>query len=150
MATLDIYEDLQTINAALSEIKTAPTRFPAVLNDSDLPMAVAYPEDAEHRPASTKTARRWRNWAIRVYVKAAPLGAGIDEGFQDTMPIVDALVDAYEVVAEQAASGNNWDDLDLVSDDGVDLLTLHDAVGEGLPQYWGTRLHLRIAIFEEE
>lgn len=150
MSTTTIFEDLQAINLGVTGIKTAPTTFPAVLNDADLPMAVVYPEEADHRTASTKVARRWRNWVIRVYVKATSLGKGIGEGFAETMPILDALVETYEVVAIQQGTGNTWDDLNLVSDDGVTLLTLHDTVYEGQPQYWGTRIRLRIATFEEE
>lgn len=141
MTLLTVQTELQSINSAL--VTSAPNVMPGSIANSDLPMALVYPETAVHKPISTLSAQPDRDWVVRVYVMPIGLGTGIDEGFRDTMPILDSFLTEYEKLSNQRA-GSHWEDLTLVSDDGVVIMTLHDARAEGLTRYWGTRIHLRI------
>ena len=152
MSTSTIQARLQAINATITGVESAPTEMPGSINKSDLPLALSYPEEADHRTRSVKTTGPVRHWVIRVYVRPIGTGVVVDEGFSEVYPLLDALRTEYAKVANQGAT-TYWDDLELERDDGVDVLTLHDAQpmqGSTLPRYWGTRVHLQITGFHDE
>jgi len=80
---------IQTLNAAITGITTAPTVYPGALNTADLPCALIFTGEGEWQHTTIGgSARHNRTYRIRVYVTPIAQGKGIDEAMQ----LVDTLL----------------------------------------------------------
>ena len=146
MATNDVLSSLQTVNATITGVTSAPTDFPAVLNSSDLPMALSYPEAAEYGRYAREGLSESRSWFVRLYVQPISQGRGVDEGFGNSVVFIDRFRDEWEKTTNQQG-GDWWSEVELVSDSGVRAdMRLHN-VGETL--YWGIEFALRVIIHHD-
>ncbi|KKN82079.1 hypothetical protein LCGC14_0313460 [marine sediment metagenome] len=128
MSILAIYEKIQELAAASSGIASAPTVVPASLNSVSLPMAICIPGEADWGPQAVGLKRHDRTYRILVYVKPLPQGIGIDEGFQEVLPILQAMGDTF--------NGN------LSLDNTVDhIRDIHDSGVRGDMEYAGFTYH---------
>ncbi len=91
MTVLSMVTTIQSIVADSSGIRSAPTEMPTSLNDSGLPCALTFPGAGTWAPHVVGAKRHDREYVIRVYVKPVSQGRGIDEGYQNVLPIMDAL-----------------------------------------------------------
>ena len=88
----------QTIHAAITGIKSAPTSMPQSLNSSDLPFAFTWPgptiEQGGWNPSAGWYTHR-RFYIVRCYVKPIAQGAGFDDGYQAAITLLQRFGDAY-------------------------------------------------------
>ena len=146
MSASDVASALQTINATITGITTAPTEMPGHLDTAQLPCALAYPGPAEHSDASYTHLRSDRTWLIRVYVKPLGQGRGVDEGYQECLPFLHYF--ATEYITQEHTSNTAWECLHYTGDNGVRAdMTLHNAdTGE---YYWGVEFTVLVTQFTE-
>ena len=116
MSIQSTYETIQTINAGVEGIRTAPTQMPTALNAADLPCALAIPGGAHWDSQAISLKRQDRSWTVRVYVLPIAQGAGVDEGYQATLPILQALGARY---LGDLTLGGTVDHIDNLADGGV-------------------------------
>lgn len=85
----------QTLNGTITGIASAPQDMPASLNTATLPIALTFPGPATWNHQAIGLKRQFRTYIIRVYVQAVGQGAGVDEGFDRALPILEAMGHAY-------------------------------------------------------
>lgn len=89
MSVANTISCMQTLNAAITGVTTAPTEYPGALNTADLPCALVFPGEGEWRHLGLgASARHNRIYHIRVYVKPVAQGKGIDEAMQDVATLL--------------------------------------------------------------
>jgi len=86
---------IQTVNAAITGVTSAPTAMPAALNDTDLPCALTMVESFTWSEQAVGLSRRDATYAVRVLVKAVAQGQSIDEGYQNVLTLLQAFWDKY-------------------------------------------------------
>jgi hypothetical protein len=64
---------------------------PGSLISADLPIALTYPGTVVWKTQAIGYRRSEVDWLLRVYVRAIGTGKGIDEGFQETIPLIDSV-----------------------------------------------------------
>lgn len=143
MTALTVASALQTINAGITGITSAPTAMPAALNPPDLPMALVYPGPAEHVDASFRHLQTDRTWYGWVYVKKVGAGRGVDEGYQDALTLLSRFYTEY--ITQEHTDNAAWDCLYFVRDEGVRSdLSFH---GTGTERYWGFVYEVLVRMF---
>jgi len=141
MSAVTVASALQTINATITGITSAPTAMPGALNPADLPMVVVYPGPAEHSDASMRHLRTDRTWYGWVYVKKVGSGLGVDEGYQDALTLLSRFYTEY--ITQEHTANAAWDCLHFVRDEGVRAdLRFHETSTE---TYWGFVFELVIS-----
>jgi hypothetical protein len=118
MSVQSTYEKIQTLNRAITGIVTAPTAMPTSLNAAALPCALTIPGPAQWDTQAIGLPRQLRTYAIRVYVLPISQGAGVDEGFQKVLPILQAFGNYYLSQPGQTLGGT-VDHIDSIADSGV-------------------------------
>ena len=86
---------IQTVNAAITGVTSAPTAMPASLTTAVLPLAITIPGPAEWLNESANFGFQFRTYYVRVYVKPISQDIVADGGFQDTMTLIQRFGDAY-------------------------------------------------------
>lgn len=89
----------QTLHATITGVVAAPVELPGSLDPDRLPLAFTWPgpsvESGGWIPAPGKSESR-HYYIVRCYVaEVAPLGADVDDGYQATLPILQAFGAAY-------------------------------------------------------
>lgn len=144
MSASDIAAALQTINASIEGVATAPTEMPGYLNSAGLPAAISYPATAEHTDVSVNHLQSVRQWLVRLYVKPLGAGRGVDEGYQECLPFLQHF--ATEYITQEHTSNSAWDCLHYVGDSGVlATMTLHGAATA--EYYWGIEFTVTVTTF---
>ena len=116
MTVLSTYAKIQSLVAASSGITSAPTVMPTALNDVDLPCSLCFPGAATLQLQAAGLHRSDRLYTLRVFVKPVAQGAGVDEGFQEVLPIIQALGLAFN---QNVGLDNTVDHISELRDSGV-------------------------------
>jgi len=145
MGTTDIISALQTINAAITGVTTAPTAMPGTLTNADLPCCLVYPGPGEHAPESMAHLATRRQWLMRLYIKNIRQGAGVDEGYQAALPFLERFRDEYADQIHTAQASDYWRCLEYIGDSGIIIMTLHGVPpADQTPMYWGIEFTVRL------
>lgn len=94
-ATITAY---QTLHAAITGVKSAPTAMPQTLNTSDLPLAFTWPGPTIEQNGWTPSANWYthrRFYIVRCYVKPIAQGTGFDDGYQSAVTLLQRFGEAY-------------------------------------------------------
>jgi len=86
---------IQTVNAAISGVTSAPTAMPGSLTTAMLPLAITIPGPAEWQNNSDGWGFQFRTYYVRFYVKPIAQDVVPDGGFQDAVTLIQAAGDAY-------------------------------------------------------
>ena len=96
MSLSDTLGYLQTINAGVSGIKSAPTKYPRVFNTAQLRMILTWPDACDWMHITAGDLRRQdRVWRLECYVTPLTQGQGIDGPIQDCMELLLLLAEEY-------------------------------------------------------
>ena len=131
---------IQTVNAAVTGVTSAPTAMPGSLNTAALPLAITIPGPAEWSNQSDGFAFQFRTYYVRFYVKPIAQDVTADGGFQDAMTLIQSVGDAY--IADTTFGGVvNTVRLDdgfgpAITDGGVRADMTWGTPGQP-PFYWG-------------
>lgn len=127
---------LQTVHAAISGVKTAPTAFPSVLNTATLPIVLIWPAQGDWNLQAIDLDRCKRRYTVRCFVKPVAQGeAGIDDGYQECVTLLNAFGLAY---LDDLTLGSTVDHIRLIQDTGVSNLRWADVA------YWGFEYTLEV------
>ncbi len=87
---------LQAVHAEVAGVVSAPTVYPSSLDTAMLPCILTIPGEGTI-DLETINAKKRADTTYRVFVYVAPVaqGAGVDEGVQDAIDLMQALRDAY-------------------------------------------------------
>lgn len=116
MTVATTYAQIQALVAASSGIVSAPTAMPTALNDPDLPCGICIPGQATWEEHAVGLFRQNRLYTLRVFVKPISQGAGLDEGYQLVLPILQAIGDTFN---RDPTLTNTVDHIDNIRDSGV-------------------------------
>lgn len=95
MTTLqDVIDRLQTLNAGISGVTSAPQALPSIINQADLPLAMTVARGATWSDYSGSTMRHKRTLEVMFYVKQVGSG-NLDDGVTDVNTLLDAVGKAY-------------------------------------------------------
>lgn len=144
---------LQTVNAAITGITTAPTVYPPSLNTAQLPAAIVWPAEADDMLEGLGYNVEQRTYRITVYALPIEQGKGIDQGLQAATTLLERFITAYlsstnnPVLNEngyQASIRNSRDN--PIRDTGLDILAYPPpATGvAGYPHFYGFELSVTI------
>jgi len=129
---------MQTLNAAITGVQTAPTVYPGSLPTADLPCALVFPGEGEWQHTTMgASARHNRTYHIRVYVKPIAQGQGIDEAMQ----LVSTLLWRFGVAYYDKDNQQLDDDPQTVLTMGDESLTDSGYVQMEYPAPGGTLYH---------
>jgi len=132
---------IQTKNAGVTGIKSAPTAMPSALNTTLLPIALVWPSEARWNLAAMGLRRQEREYIVRVYVKPIGQGmAGPDDGYQECVTLLEAVGQAY--LGDITLGSANIDTMLEMNDSGVSGGGFE--LTWGGTAYWGFVYRLRI------
>jgi len=95
MTTLqDVIDRLQTLNASIPGVTSAPQSLPSILNQADLPLAMTVARGATWSDYSGSTMRQKRTLEVQFYVKQVGSG-NLDDGVVEVNALLDAVGRAY-------------------------------------------------------
>jgi len=88
---------LQTLHATITGVSSAPTVMPASLNNAELPVCLTFPGEGgwKHNSMDGAMLQQRRRYVVKVYVAPIPLGQGLDEGYQLSLPMLQAFGEKY-------------------------------------------------------
>lgn len=100
MTVLSTITALQALHADVDGVTSAPTAYPSSLDTSMLPCVLTLPGDGT-LDLEAIGARKRSDLVYKVFVYVAPVaqGAGVDEGTQSCILLMQALMDAYVTAA---------------------------------------------------
>lgn len=90
-----IVTGMQTFHAAITGVRTAPAAMPSQISAALFPLAVTFPGEATWSEQATGMDRQDREMIVRCFVAPVSTGAGVDDGFQDCLTLMQAFGDAY-------------------------------------------------------
>lgn len=140
MSATDIESGLQTINAGVTGVKSAPTQMPGYLDSVMLPCALSYPGPSEPIRRSFAQSDEWREWITRLYGASVGSGRAYDEGYHDTLAFLARFRNEY--ITQQGESNANWCQFEYQGDNGVVMMGLHGSNTE--PLFWVIEFTIRI------
>ncbi len=118
---------LQTVHAAITGIKSAPTVVPSNVDQVTLPAALVWPADAEWQMQAIGLKRQERTYIVRVYVQAVAQDvAGPNAGYQACVTLLELFGRAY---LSDITLGGAVDQISTLRDSGVS--------GGGFELMWG-------------
>ena len=127
---------LQGLHATVTGIKSARTAFPSVLNTAVLPIALTWAGEAQWDLQALNLYRQDRTYIVRVYVQPVAQDiAGVDNGFTDTIALINAV--GLKYVGDMTLTGS-IDHIASISDSGIKTLTWAGT------DYWGFEFTLAI------
>jgi hypothetical protein len=87
----------QTRHAAIAGVTTAPTIYPSGINAADLPLMLtdALKGKTEWETHGGDAALETRGYRVRFFCLPTGLGAGIDQGKQQAISVLDAVLASY-------------------------------------------------------
>lgn len=86
---------IQTVNAAITGVTSAPSAMPGSLNTAMLPFAITIPGPCEWVAQSAGFGHQFRVYMVRFYVSPIAQDVTADGGFQDACTLIQAVGDAY-------------------------------------------------------
>ena len=86
---------IQTVNAAITGVTSAPTTMPASLTTASLPLAITIPGPCEWQNESDGWGFQFRTYMVRFYVCPIAQDITADGGYQDCLTLIQAVGDAY-------------------------------------------------------
>ena len=86
---------IQTVNATISGVTSAPTTMPASLTTASLPFAWTIPGPCEWQNNSANWGYQFRTYLIRFYVLPNAQGIPADQGYQAAESLIEAVGRAY-------------------------------------------------------
>ena len=97
MSISAIISALQTRHAAISGVASAPTAYPTGLNEADLPLMLtdASKGHTEWETHGGDLALETRAYRARCFCLGTGLGVGIDQGKQQAIAVLDAVLASY-------------------------------------------------------
>lgn len=96
MSVTSVINTLQALHATVTGVVSAPTAMPASLNTADMPIVLTFPAECTWGMLTAGSLRRQdRVYKVRCYVAPSVQGAGVDEGYQQCLPIIQAMAEAY-------------------------------------------------------
>lgn len=116
MSVSSVISALQAQHATLTGITSAPTRIPASLNTALLPIVITLPASGTWAHAAIGLNRQDRSYKVRLYVAPVAQGEGVDEGYQDTITLIQTLGASY--VDWPTWVGTSFEQLREISDSG--------------------------------
>jgi hypothetical protein len=117
MSISTVIAALQSKHRGITGIASAPTAMPASINTAAMPIVLCWPGPATWDGISFDASQQTRTYIVRVYVQPVGQGQGVDEGYQDILPLLQAFGAAY--MADPYLS-NTVFVIDSVSDAGLD------------------------------
>jgi len=145
---------LQTLNATITGVTSAPANYPGAINTADMPMALVWPGPAESRAESIGALRRQdRTWVVRVYVDAVNQGLGKHEVWQTAEVLLQRFIEAY-LNSANVVLDNNGAQATIstaagdITDGGLQVLTYPPGLPlDAAPAYYG--LEVRVRVYEK-
>ena len=138
----DVLDAVQTINAGIDRVRSAPTTMPDRLDESLLPCALTYVGVGSHNSISFGTRRSQRIYIVRLYVVEVNTGT-VNANFEACLPFLALFRNEYATWEHQHSS--NWLSFEYLEDSGViSDMPLH---GNRFAEhhYWGIEFTLEIA-----
>lgn len=136
----------QTLHAAITGVQSAPTAFPASLTTAVLPLVLTRPGPTPTAGGLKGSAGDWyehrRIYLIDVYVKPLAQGAGVDEGYQLAITLLDRFIAAYMVSSALNLSGAVAHVGPAYIDTGIVPNMRYGADSETL--YWGFQFRIEV------
>jgi len=122
---------IQTVNAAITGVTSAPTTVPASLNTADLPCAITTVGSLRGYQQAVGMPRVDVTYEVRVYVAPVAQGEGVDEKYQDMLTLLKRFMDAYHT--QQKAGGFFSDNVEQFHEFSADAypLTFADTLYHG-------------------
>jgi len=121
MSVSTVITALQTEWATLSGVTKAPTAMPASLNTADLPMALSFPGPGQWNLHSLTLKRQERNYVVKVYLAPVAQGQGVDEGFQDTVTLMQTFGAA--ALDWPTWKSTSFENITSITDNGHEILS---------------------------
>jgi hypothetical protein len=118
--TSGVISALQTLNAAITGIASAPTAMPGALNTASLPIVLVFPQQGEWLFEAVGMGTLKRTYAVRVYVEPVGQGQGVDEAFQACLSLLDRFGDKYQATISLTVSGDTTCYVSNITDSGID------------------------------
>src|SRR5262245_16212283 len=97
MSIADIIAAFQARHAAIDAVKRAPTQYPSSLNAADLPCVITDPlrGKTDWESHGGDLALEVRTYRVRCFCLSSGLGVGIDQGKQQAIAVLDAVLEGY-------------------------------------------------------
>ena len=86
---------IQTVNATISGITSAPTALPGSPTTASMPLVIVIPGPCEWEPASDGWGHQFRTYYVRFYVNPITQDVAADGGYQDCLTLIQAVGDKY-------------------------------------------------------
>ena len=86
---------IQTINAAITGVTSAPTTLPASINTAMLPCAITMPGPCEWANQSAGWGYQFRTYVVTFYVLPIAQGIPADQGYQAAEALIQSVGDKY-------------------------------------------------------
>jgi hypothetical protein len=136
MTISTILTALQTFNATITGVTSAPAEVPGSLNSADLPTAISVVGAGEWLNSALGDTQEIRAYRVLVFVKPIVQGSGPDTSYQATVTLIEAFKAAY--LANRVAGSTAIEDIPEMGDNGVEVLRFGDL------DYRGFTVTLRI------
>jgi len=86
---------IQTVNAGITGVTSAPTAMPSSPTTASLPLAITIPGPCEWVPESDGWGYQFRTYFVRFYVSPIAQDVAADGGFQRAVTLIQAVGDEY-------------------------------------------------------
>lgn len=90
-----IVTGMQAFHAAITGVTTAPSAMPSQINPASFPLVVTIPGEGVWNEHAVGLQRQERDMVVRCFVAPIQTGAGVDEGFQECLTLMQAFGTAY-------------------------------------------------------
>lgn len=148
MTVATVVAGIQTVNAAITGVTSAPTAIPASLTTASLPLAITIPGPCEWQNNSANWGYQFRTYYVRFYVLPIAQGIPADQGYQAAETLIEAVGRAY--MADTTFGGvvstvRLGEGFIPITDGGV---RADMRWGEGETLYWG--FEFQVVVKQEE
>lgn len=124
MSIATVISDIQTVNATITGVTSAPTAMPGKLNTADLPCALAFVGPGEATRISDFSLHH-RTFYVRCYVQPVVLDIKPNAGYAESYALLQLFVEKYlsditlgSATVQHMGRGARWDPPTL-QDSGV-------------------------------
>lgn len=131
----DLTAALQTFHKTIPGVTRADAQPPLTVNPSDLPLVATYAGPATSTPLGPAWVKVTRRMSVRCLVVPVAMGRPVAEGYERTVPVLNAFLAAY---LGDYTLGGAVNTLTTLSDSGV--ITLTPGGAGNAPEYWGFEL----------
>ncbi len=131
-----VLASIQALALTVTGISTAPTNYPSHIEDTELPMAMTWPDAGQWPQQGAQLWAQVRTYRVVVYVKPFGKGLGIYEAMQAVTPILEAAGKAFRA---DPTLGSTVHKVINIRDEGIEGALEYS---EGL--YWGFQLSMDV------